>query len=139
MKFAAVCLFLLVATSVSAQTPHPCDVTPAPNPVVVGRTFTVGFCHNGKDLNGDPTTVTAFKIYLDGAVVLTWSNPTPSSPTPNSKGYVLYLAPQIPIGRGAHTFAVTGVNVDGEGPSINPIGITTKVPPPSLVIGAFVR
>lgn len=140
----SVSLFLLLAASASAQTAvHECDKPVPPNVTVVGRSITVGFCANGKDDKGGNTTLTAFKIYIDGAVALTWDSKvgplTPTSPTANSQGYLYYEAPAIPIGRGAHAVTVSATNVDSEGKQTTALPLTLQFPPPSLVIGVRVR
>ncbi len=138
---ALVFLLSLFAASASAQqAPHPCDVTAPANPMIVSTTVVIGFCHSGKDAKGNATTLTAFKIAVDGAVVLTWTGPlTPTSKAPNAAGFSYYEAPAVPVGRGTHTVTASAVDVDGESAMSTAFQFGTKGPGPSLVLGVRVR
>jgi hypothetical protein len=131
MKFLiAVALILLVAGTASAQT-HPCDVTPTSNPVITKKTVVVGFCHDQKDLNGDPTTLTAVKIQMDGTLV-NWTNPTPTSATANAAGKWYYEAPSIQVNRGTHAVTVVVSDLDGDSAATATFPFTTKGPGPKV-------
>lgn len=134
-------LALLLASVASAQT-HPCDLPPTPNPTTKNSTVTVGFCHDQKDANGATDAITAFKIYLDGNVVLTWTSPTgltPKTPTPNAAGFYYYEAPAIAVTKGNRGVSVAAVDADGESALSATFPFQVKGPGPRQVSGTRVQ
>lgn len=119
----------LVATAVFAQG-HPCDNAVANNPtIVVTGPVSVGFCHSGKDALNNPTTITSFRLQLDGADLFTGPLTAIGAPSTVS-GQSYYETPKtLVISRGAHSAVVYASNADGEGPASIPFGFTIKVPP----------
>lgn len=89
---------------------HPCDVTP--QPVQTKSGFTVGACHSGKDEDGNPATLTAVKVFIDGTLVRT-ATPAASG-APNATGLTYYTIANVAASRGSHTLTVTVVSADGE-------------------------
>lgn len=116
------------ASSASAQT-HPCDQVVANNPtIVVTGPVSVGFCFNGKDALGNPTTVTSFRVQVDAADVFTGLLQPVGAPS--STGVSYYETPKtLTINRGSHTALVFVSNADGEGPASSPFAFNIRVPP----------
>ncbi len=102
----------IVAVPVQAQT-HPCDVVvgPAtPGPAPVGA----GFCHNGKDVNGNPTTITKFTVKVDGVVV--FDGVLTAIGSASAAGLNYYETPKNIIPTvGTHNITVQAVNAAGPG------------------------
>jgi len=110
--FLVLCIWLGVSLAAQAQT-HPCDATITPNPTITNPLIVVGFCHNGQDLDGNSTTIMAFKIYVDNLLVLTWTSPTPTG-APSATGYSYFQTIGIAVSRGTHAVAATAMNIDGD-------------------------
>ncbi len=143
MKRLAIAFLLsLFAASASAQTtPHPCDVTAPPNPVIVKDAVIVGLCWPPKDAAGVIVPLRSFVVSIDGGVVLTWTGPslTPTSQTTSAQGYMYYETQPVAVSRGQHTVAATATTADGTSAMSATFPFSTKGPGPSLVIGVRVR
>lgn len=109
-RFFIVGILLLWPSSARAQT-HPCDVVPPSNPQLTSP-VKGGFCHSGKDVDGNTTTITAFKFFIDGQVVFQGAL-TPIGPA-TSDGRFYYETPAFVVSRGNHAATFTAVSTDGE-------------------------
>ena len=104
-------LALLVSTPAAAQV-HPCD-EPLPNNPQLAAPVMVGLCHDLKDVNGNTTTLSEVRVFLDGQLspFLT-GTPTQVGTTPNGGGLFYFVTPSFSPTRGGHTVVV---NVVGPG------------------------
>jgi hypothetical protein len=131
---AAAVVFAAGRTIGHAQTTHPCDVvvgaaTPGPAPVGAG------FCHSGKDVNGNPTTITKFIVKVDGVIV--FNGPLTPIGSPSSTGLNYYETPKNIIPTvGSHTITVAAVNASGTGAATAayPFDILESLPEPVLSV-----
>ena len=115
------------ATDVQAQT-HPCDA-PAVTVIQTNTGFGLGFCHNGKDNDGNPVIVTSFRLQVDGADVFTGA--LAPIGTPNALGSNYYETPKtLMFSRGQHTAVLFVSSIDGEGPASDPFVFTRNGLPP---------
>lgn len=118
MKF-LVLFALLVAAPVAAQT-HPCDLPPqtTQQSVVAGDPFTVSFCHDGKDANGNTVSITGWKLTrgTDAPISIT---PTATA-TKNSAGKTGYSITRSEATVGTVIYAINAVSgiTDGTKASI---------------------
>jgi hypothetical protein len=102
---------LALPALLEAQT-HPCDTAPAS--VSTKSPFTVGICFDGKDIDGNPTTPTALKVFVDGVLVKTQPSPVPSGPA-NAAGLSYYTTTGVAAPKGtSRSLTVTIVTADGE-------------------------
>jgi hypothetical protein len=108
-----VLLVLGFARLAGAQT-HPCDQTVPTNPTVQSPAR-ASFCHQGLDTSGQPVTITAFKVYLDGSTTPVFSGPLTPIGLPSASGFSFYETPTFPVTRGSHTAMVSALSADGEG------------------------
>jgi hypothetical protein len=104
--------FALTLLSSAAYAQHPCDL-PAQTAPTKGSKF--GWCASPNDEDGVPNGSFNFKVFVDGTVRTTWTNATPSNPTPNGAG-LLYFEFGVPpgIGRGIHQVSVVQFNEIGD-------------------------
>jgi hypothetical protein len=100
------CAFVALASVASAQT-HPCDLAPPTGTVqIAGNKFTDGFCHDLRDVNGDPLTLgRIFNLYVDGTKV--WSGALSAIGSISSTGYYYFEVPQQTGSFGIHTATVS--------------------------------
>ena len=106
---AVVCV--LWAAPVAAQT-HPCDVAVPVNPNLTSPVKT-GFCHSGKDTDGNSTIITAFEVSIDGFVVFTGMLAPVGVPTADGRTY--YESAPLVVSKGSHTVRVSAISAEGEG------------------------
>ncbi len=104
-----VCLFVLVAAPVFAQT-HPCDATIPTNPAVASP-VKVGFCVPQTDAQN----ATAYKVYMDGSSTPVFNNLLTPIGSPSTSGKVYLQTPGIAVMQGPHSVQVATVNPVGEG------------------------
>ena len=111
---------LFLASSVSAQTTHPCDATPAANPSLTSPII-VQFCHDQRDTNNVATSVTSWKVTIDSTVVFTGALTPIGVISPVSGKWLYETAPIVPppisapLGIfGPHVVSVSGTNALGE-------------------------
>ncbi len=101
---------LLLASPAFAQ--HPCDVASPPS-VSTKSPFTVGACFSNKDVDGNPSPITALKVFIDGVLVKTQAAP-PAVGAPNAAGLSYYTTTGVAASKGARVLTVTVVTADGE-------------------------
>lgn len=118
---------LLFAAPVAAQT-HPCDAAqPTSGTAVAGSSVTIAACSDSKDGNGNPTTITGWALYDNGA--RTTVNLTPSGPVSPVSGLTNYQAAMTaPATASVHTYQLASINMLGEGPKGNPFVLTVTLP-----------
>lgn len=131
-------VLLLLAVSASAQQVHECDKPVPSNITIAHATITVGFCSDVKDTDGQPLTLTAFEINVDGSVT-TWANPKPVTQVANAAGKLFFEAPPIAAAPGAHSVSVTAVAAARKSLPSTVYAFSSTLPPPSIVIGVRVR
>ena len=120
---------LALPLAASAQT-HPCDIAAIANPVVqTNGPVAAGFCHDGKDADGNPVTITAFRVTVDGVDV--FKGPLTPIGTASATGFFYYETPKnIVLAKGQHTAVGFASSADGEGPGSDPFTFTLKGLPP---------
>lgn len=108
MKY-LVLLLLLVAAPVAAQT-HPCDlpIQVGTQSVVAGASFTLAWCHNGKDANGTNVSITGWKLVrnTDAPIDIV----AIATPTKNSAGLTGYSVSRTEATAGTIIYSVYGLN-----------------------------
>ncbi len=128
----ALLMVLFSASHASAQT-DPCAAVVVPNPTVT-RPIAVGFCHDGKDVNGNPVQIDGFTVKVDTTVV--FSGPLTPIGVANSAGMRYYeTAKTITAGDAApHTVTVLAYGPSGTSLPSTPLAFTyasvTPPPPP---------
>jgi len=105
----ALCVMGMAGSAV-AQT-HPCDVPPPSNPQLTSP-IRGAFCHNGRDADGNPVTVTAFKLYIDNQLV--WQGALSPIGPPTADGRSYYETPLVIVSRGNHVAETAAVSAEGE-------------------------
>lgn len=137
MRAFLVLVSLGFAASVSAQT-HPCDVQPPPA-TIMARTVIVGWCHDQKDTNGDPTVILAFKVKIGATIVVTQTNPVPKIANPNTNGQYYYETGAVPVTKGNNqVVSVNAVDADGES-AFTPFSFSVKGPGPKAPVSPRVQ
>lgn len=123
---------LLVVSGVTSLGPvlaqtHPCDLTITPNPQLTSP-VRAGFCHDGRDAEGNSTTITAFRVRFNGAVV--FDGPLAAIGAPNAAGLSFFETAPIGVSRGNISVTVSAVSADGEGAQSSPFvfGVVGAVP-----------
>lgn len=108
----------------------PCDAAPLVNPTIsVTGPIYVGICQPTVDADGNPTTVTSFRVTIDGGTV--FNGPLPMLVNANAAGYAYYETPKsITVSRGSHVAVVYSSNADGENTGSDPYPFTIKKSPP---------
>jgi len=132
------CLLVLLLVSLPslAQAQHPCDLTPAPVSTKTG--FIAGACHDGKDVDGVPATVTSLKILIDGAVAKTVVNPVPAG-APNTAGLSYYATTGVAAPKGARVLTVVIGTADGDSDPSTPYSFQVVGGKPSKPVAARVE
>lgn len=122
---------LLFAPSVYAQT-HPCDAPIPPNPQTAAP-VAFGFCHNGKDANGQPVTISAFVVTVGTQQV--FSGPLNALGTANAQGYYYFETPKtIVLAKGTQSAVVVAVSLEGSSLPSVPFAFGVLGLPPSQVL-----
>jgi hypothetical protein len=132
-------VLVLGSSDASAQT-HPCDDLSVPPPtVLVGSPAGVAFCIIPADAQGNPTTLTSFRVTLDGIEV--FKGPLTPIGAVSSTGFNYYETPKnLALAKGSHTIVVYPSSADGEGLGSLPFVFQVKgVPPGQAVIKKIVR
>lgn len=118
---------LALACPLAAQT-HPCelpDVTAGT--AVAGAPLTLSACHNGKDANGNPDTLTGWALYDNGART-TLTLMASGAPSPVS-GQTLYTTTiTAPAAASVHTYQLAAIDARGEGGKSSPFVLTVSLP-----------
>ena len=118
--------FLALSTPLYAQT-HYCDV-PQPTSLTAasGAPITLGFCHDGKDVNGNPGQPSGFALYDNGL------RTTPvflKGTTSSTSGKTVYTyATTVPTATGLHTLQTAWLSGTVEGAKSNPFALTVVAP-----------
>lgn len=116
------------AFTLAAQVAHPCDGTPASVPSkLVGQSFEFGWCHDGTDTNGTPTSLTAWRVYRNGVLLSGVSVSTGT--VANGQGLVYSSFQRTETTSGVVTFETSAVNTVGESAKLAPVTVTITVPP----------
>lgn len=112
---------------------HPCDTTI--NSVDVNPTapYALGFCHNGKDAEGNTIAIDGWKVAVNGTII--WTGVATKGSTPNASGQFYYETPKILTSpKGTYTITASGFNADGDGPPSDPLSFGSKGLPPGKPI-----
>ena len=122
---------LLAAAPAAAQT-HPCDAPATTVEVRPGVPFALGFCHDLKDGEGNPTTVDLFKVSIDGAAPV-FSGKLTAIGQANAAGLFYFETPKtIVASAGSRRIAIVANNtIAGDGPASLPLDFVSKALPPS--------
>jgi len=126
-RLLCLCGLLLLTPDILEAQVHPCDVTPPTNPQLTSP-VKGAFCHAGLDAEGQPTTVTLFRLYIDDQVA--WQGLlTPIGP-PTTDGRFYFETPAVVVSRGNHVAEHTAVSADGESARSAPFifGVVGAVP-----------
>ncbi len=119
--------FLVCAASVQAQT-HPCDISQAPSFTVKSGIVTLTACHDSKDADGDPVTITGWTAVVDASrIAVTMTKGAVS----NAAGFYQYTG-TFPVKRGMHILTVETVFDDSGAPAVAtsaPFQVTAKMNP----------
>lgn len=120
--------------SLAAQTPHPCDGAAPTTATVVEGTRQLVWCWDGKDANGNVTTLTQWAVYI-GTTRTVLTNILAGS-TVNAAGLRDYRA-SVPFTRGTYTLQYVAVNAVGESARSPTFTLVVQPPPavPSAPIG----
>jgi hypothetical protein len=111
MRVVGVTIVLCAYAVLARAQTHPCDVVPPNNPNLTSP-VKGGFCHNGLDAASNPTTVTAFRLYIDGQLV--FSGPLTPVGAPTADGRFYFETPPVNVTKGSHAVTFTAVSADGE-------------------------
>lgn len=84
----------------------------------------MGWCEDGKDLNGNVTTVTARKVFVDGSAFTVTAQ---AAGSPSTKGETFYTT-GIMLIRGTHTYELTETNAQGESSKSAPFVLAVTPP-----------
>ncbi len=99
------------AVSAAQVTTHPCDGVPPTTGTVVEGSRLLIWCWDGKDANGNATTITQWVVYF-GATRQVLTNILAGS-TVNSQGLRDYRT-SVPLTRGTYAIQYAAVNATGE-------------------------
>lgn len=126
-----VALLGLFASPLFAQA-HPCDqAIPATPQLAAPVAF--GFCHNGKDANGQPVSISAFVVTVGTQQV--FSGALNALGTANAQGYYYFETPKtIVLAKGTQSAVVVAVSSDGSSLPSVPFAFGILGLPPSQVV-----
>lgn len=123
--------------ALAAQAGHPCDGTAATTGAVLEGARTLAWCFAGVDVNGAPTTVTSWAVYVDNVRSTVSTGSVTVGATANAAGLRLYTAP-LTVVRGARSIQVAGVNGVGEAARSGAFSVTVS-PPPGVPAASSLR
>jgi hypothetical protein len=123
------CLFLLLSSTLYAQT-HYCDQTqPTTGTGIAGQTLVVTLCNDGKDSTGTVTlTPTSFKLYDNNAATVIGMTKGTTSAT---SGKSLYTGSYVVPPTGVHVLQTTALAGTNEGPKSPSFTLTVVAAVPS--------
>lgn len=127
----ALTLLCSFARSASAQNSAECNITPPTTfSVVAGQSFTLGWCDSALDQNGNPTTLTGFRVYRNNVVVTGLNIITDAA---NAAGLRYSHGQSSEPIAGTFQYAVTALNATGESiRAVITLTVTPSVPPPAV-------
>jgi hypothetical protein len=97
----------------AAQVTHPCDGTPSSRATVTaGQVFVYGWCHDGKDTNGNAASVSGWKVFRNGTQLPGVTVTT--DPLPNVQGLVFSSIARTEAAAGSVTLEVAATNSAGD-------------------------
>jgi hypothetical protein len=130
-----ICLLALPSV---VQAQHPCDVTSPASVQTKSPPTAFGACWDGKDVDGNAATPTALKVFIDGTVVKTVNNPTPSG-APNAAGLSYYSTSGVAVSKGARVLTVVIATADGDSDPSTAYTFSVVGGKPSKPVGARVE
>ncbi len=108
---------------------HPCDLAPASAlTVTIWEPFTLGWCHDMTDENGNVSSITGWRLYRNGVLV----SPDPvvtSSATANADGLRYFSVSRAELQAGQVTFTVAAVSAEGESAQMSPAIVVDVLKP----------
>lgn len=132
VSFLTIVILISNITKANAQT-HPCDGVIVPNPAITSPAK-VGFCFDGKNTDGSPVIVSAFKVYLGTNTTPTWTGLVQPIGAANGAGVNYYETPPITFGTGTISVKVTVSSViGGEGVASAPFTFSVTTVKPGTV------
>ena len=115
----------LLSASASAQT-HPCDgPLPPTSATVTAGLVPIGWCHDGRDVNGNVTTFTGWALYANN--VRTSLTGVKTGGVPNAAGFVFYEA-TVNFPQGNFQVSIAGINGQGEAEKTPPFQLNAVSP-----------
>lgn len=128
---------LLCVPSVAQAQTHPCDSTPVSITATnTNQTFTLGWCHDGKDINGQTLAAPlTWRIYRN-TTLLPSTTTVVKSATANAAGLYYYTHTRSETSAGVYTFEVAAVTSAGEGARVPfaslRVDVINALPTPSV-------
>jgi len=126
---------LSTAFTLAAAQAHPCDGPFPTTATVVEGTRTIEWCHAGLDTNGNPTTVTSWRVYVDNALAATILPAAVTiGSTANAAGLRLHSS-TLAVTRGSRAVQMSAVNAVGEAARsiVFTATVTAPAAPPSTL------
>lgn len=122
----------LALSAAPSYAQHPCDAAVPANPQIAAP-VAFGFCHNGKDPNGQPVVITAFVVTVGGQEV--FKGPLNAVGAANAQGFYYFETPKtIVLAKGTQTALVVAQSSDGSSLPSVPFAFGVLGLPPSQVL-----
>src|SRR5688572_3187313 len=111
---------LMLGLPSAAWAQHPCDEVTGSSETTIEGMVTLGWCHNTQDVNGLPTEISEWNLYVNGSATPLVAVTTDG--TRSSQGDVLYQA-TVAFLRGTYNIELSAVNSAGESARTPPFAL----------------